>query len=401
MIERATIEKLFPQLQDGTHYLDSAASSLTPEAVLSAMDEYYRHHRANIHRGIYKESVDASMLYDAARAKVADMICAKHDEVIFTSGATAASNMFVRMLEESGMMKSGGNIVTSIMEHHATLVPLQQLALRKGMEVRFIEMKNGVLDLSSLDRLIDENTAIVSVMLVSNVLGTINPIKEIRERARACRALMLTDATAALGHIAVDVQDLDVDALWFSGHKMFGPTGVGALWVKEDLLARLSPSVFGGDMVVKVTKTEAQWAPIPTRFEAGTPNIAGVIGLSPAIDLIGSIGIGEIHQHNALLASSLAEELRGLSNVTVHSSHKDAQNVGTVAFSIAGVHSHDIAQVLADRKIAVRAGHHCAMPLHTALGVSATTRASFHIYNAKADVAALLHAVKHVITIFA
>ncbi len=387
MIDQKRIREDFPQLRPNTHYLDTAASSLTPTQVIQAMDDYYIQYRANIHRGLYKESVKATEAYEEARRKIAVFIGAEPGEIIFTPSATHSANMLVRTLEESFEWKEGETIVTTIAEHHGTLVPLQQFAKRRSLALGYIDASSQHIQGEP-----SEHARIVSVMLVSNVFGTKFPVSEIANNAHTHGSIVISDATAAVGHTPVDVRTLGVDALWFSGHKILGPTGIGVLWVKRELLEKLEPSVFGGDMVERVTKEGAAWAEIPTRFEAGTPNIAGAIGLGGAIDYLGKIGVENIEKHSATLALQAYDALAAIPGARVLSPKE--RNVGTISFTIDGVHPHDVGQILADSDIAVRAGHHCAMPLHQSLGISASTRASFYLYNTEDDVSALVEGVR-------
>lgn len=402
MIDSKKIRTDFPQLDsDGYHYLDSAASSLTPTPVLDAVSGYYHNYRANVHRALFKEAVTATERYEEARKKVAQFINVLPDEIIFTSGATESSNMLIRMLEESRVLKEGGDLVTTEMEHHGALVPLQQLAKRAKLELRFIQLKGSSLDYAAAEKLITEKTAFVSVILASNVTGAVNDIRRIADVAHKYGALVVVDATAAVGHIPVDGGTLGADALYFSGHKMLGPTGIGVLWVKKSLLEKLEPSNFGGHMIVRVEKEQAEWAPIPERFEAGTKNIGGVIGLGAAVDYLEHVGVKEIHEHVARLVSLAIAQLEKIPGVRVLAEHDAEKNAGIVSFVAQFAHPHDIAEILARDRIAVRPGHHCAMPLHTALGVNATTRASFHVYNTPEDVDALVMALKKARDIFA
>lgn len=390
------IRKDFPQLKDDVyHYLDAAASSLTPNSVLDTVDDYYQNYRANVHRALFKEAVTATEKYEEARKKVAEFIGANDpEEIIFTSGATESSNMLVRTLEESRVFKSGGDIVTTEMEHHGALVPLQQLARRNKLELKFISLEEFGLDYTVAEQLITERTALVSVMLASNVVGTVNDVCRIARIARGRGAIVVVDATAAVGHIPVDVRKLDCDALYFSGHKMMAPTGVGVLWVKKSLLEKLEPSSFGGHMIASVLKEGAKWAPLPERFEAGTKNISGVIGLGAAIEYLDGIGIEKIHEQVSEVTTYAIAKLEEIIGVRVLAEHDTAKNIGIVSFVCDFAHPHDIAEILARDSVAVRPGHHCAMPLHEALGVSATTRASFHTYNTKGDVDALIEGLK-------
>jgi cysteine desulfurase/selenocysteine lyase len=398
----------FPQLKEGNyHYFDTAATSLTPESVLRAMSDYYVHDRANVHRGLFPEAIRATEHYEEARKKVATFLNAAPEEIIFTSGATESSNMLVRMLEESPKFWTPNitNIVTTVMEHHGALIPLQQLAKRRTFSLEYIPLaKEGGavgLDYEAAEKLITDNTGLVSVMLASNVTGVINDVARIAQIAHSHHTIMVVDATAAAGHIPLDVEKLDCDALYFSGHKMFAPTGVGVLWVKKTLLEKLEPSIFGGHMITRVDKDGAEWAPSPTRFEAGTKDIAGVIGLGAAIDYCETIGVANMHTHVSALVTYAITALEAIHGVRIIAERDSLRNVGMVSFVCDFAHPHDVAEILAREHIAVRPGHHCAMPYHTALGVDATTRASFHAYNTKEDIDALVAGVEKARKIFA
>lgn len=380
-------------------YLDTAATSLTPEPVLAAMDEYYREYRASTHRGLYKSALHTTEAYEAARADVAALIGANADEIVFTSGATAASNMLTYALEQSLDWKEGDEIVTTVMEHHASLIPLQELAKRKRLTLKYILQNGPELDYEQAETLVTEKTKIVSVMLASNVLGTVNDVTRIAKRAHGVGALMIVDATAAVGHIPVDVKAFDCDFLYFSGHKMCGPTGVGVLYGKKEKMENLKPSIFGGGIVEEVTLSEATYTKSPQRFEAGTPNIAGVIGLGAAVRYLEDAGLEQIHAHCLELTGYAQKMLAAVEGITLYSATPE-QNVGIVSFTLAGVHPHDVAQVCADNDVAIRAGHHCAQPLHTALGIPATARVSFYLYNTKEDVNALVLCIEKAVSLF-
>lgn len=381
-------------------YLDNAASSQTPHVVLDAMNAYYVSSRANVHRGLYRASEEASLAYEQARAKVAQFIGAESREIIFTAGATASSNMLISMLEHSGMITAGDEIVTTVMEHHASLIPLQEVARRTSAHVKLIPIQGLSLDVDTADELITKKTTIVSVCLASNVTGAINDVARIAGMAHTVGALVVCDATAAVGHMPVDVHMLGVDALYFSGHKMCGPTGIGVLWVRGELLEKLEPGVYGGGMVDSVTATTATWGLIPERFEAGTPPIAEAIGLGAAVDYLTSIGIERIRAHDEALAEEAIARLEKIPGVRVIAEKERGKNIGIVSFLIGGIHAHDVAYILGKENVAVRAGHHCAMPLHTTLGIVASTRASFYLYNTREDVDALIAGIKAVQHVF-
>lgn len=403
MLDPHIIRKDFPQLDgEDNHYLDAAATSLTPQVVLDSVIDYYTHSRANVHRGLFHEAIRATDLYEAARKKVAAFINAEPDEIIFTSGSTESSNMLVRMIDESIPFAEEENkeIVTTVMEHHGALIPLQEFAFRRGIPIFSIPLHETELDYQKAEEIITDKTMLVSAMLASNVTGAINDVARIAEIAHEHNALMIVDATAAVGHLPVDVKKLGCDALYFSGHKMLAPTGVGILWAKKEVLLRLKPVSFGGHMVDRVENNKAEWADIPERFEAGTKNIAGVIGLGAAIDYINAIGVVNIHVHVQELAAYLISCLGKIPGVKVIAEQDVTKNVGIVSFAAEWAHPHDIAEILARDHVAVRSGHHCAIPLHDALGVAASVRASFHVYNTKEDVDALIEGLEKARAIF-
>jgi len=387
----------FPQL-DGAeyHYLDSSATSLTPRLVLDSVIKYYTHDRASVHRALFAEAVRATDSYEETRKKVATFIGAdSQNEVIFTSGATESSNMIARMLEEYfHFEEEEKEIVTTTMEHHGSLIPLQELAERDAFFLKHIPLHGFGLDYDAMEKIITDKTAVVSVMLASNVTGAINDVRRIADIAHKHGAIMIVDATAAIGHIPVDVKAFDCDVLYFSGHKMFAPTGVGVLWVRHVLLEKFKPVSFGGHMIAHVEKGKAKWAPIPERFEPGTKNIAGVIGLGVAIDYLNTLGIENIHEYVTGLTQYAIAQLETIPGVQVLAEHDTAKNIGIVSFICDFAHPHDIAEVLGRERVAVRPGHHCAIPYLSELGVAATTRASLHVYNTKEDVDALIEGVK-------
>lgn len=403
-----TIKKDFPIFDKGRSfvnlaYLDTAATSQTPQVVLDAMDAYYTKFRANIHRGLYEVGEDASKAYDDARAKVARFIGAESHEVIFTAGATASSNMLVSMLEYSGIVKEGDEIVTTAMEHHASLIPLQELAKRHDLDLKHLPLAEDSveLDYSVVEKFITNKTKIVSVMLASNVTGVINDVTRIAEVAHRVGALVICDATAAVGHMSVDVKTLGADFVYFSGHKMCGPTGIGVLWGRADVLKKLQPGVYGGGIVEEVTLARATYRGIPERFEAGTPNIAGAIGLGAAVDYLGKVGLENIHEHKNALTALAIKRLEEVSGVRVIAEYDVMKNVGIVSFTVEGIHPHDVADILGKEGVAIRAGHHCAMPLVTdALGLSSVARASFYFYNTTEDIDALVRGIKKAQEIF-
>ncbi len=388
--------KQFPSLTKKLVYLDSAATTQTCEAALKVMASYYKNYRANIHRGIYDSAVKATETYETARDQVATFINAKREEIIFTSGTTHALNQLAYSL--SPRLSHRDNVVLTRLEHHANLVPWQQMAKHYGFEIRFIELtKKGELDIDSAFSLIDANTKIVSFSLVSNVLGCVAPAKELIKLAKAFRAITIIDAAQAAAHLPINVKKLDCDFLAFSGHKTYGPTGIGVLYGKKEMLSEhLEPFFFGGEMVSEVTYETTTWNELPYKFEAGTPNIAGAIGLGAAVTWLQKIGFKTVQQHEKELMNyalkQLSKEVQILGNTK--------NRVGVLAFSIPGIHPHDIAEILNQDKVCVRAGNHCAEPLHKHLGLTASARMSIGMYNIKKDIDALVKGIKKVKIIF-
>jgi len=378
------------------HYLDSAASSLTPKPVLKAMDRYYREYRANVHRGMYRASAVATQEMEAARGKVAEMIGAAADEIVFTRGATESLNLLAYSLSQR--LGAGDEVVISMMEHHANLVPWQQLAKKRGFALKFIPLAADriSLDLDAARKLIGPAAKVVSVTHVSNVLGTVNPVAELGRLARERGAIFIVDAAQSVGHRPVSVRDLGCDFLAFSGHKTYGPTGIGVLYGSKERLEKLEPFQFGGDMIEEVTKEDSSWNEVPWKFEAGTPNIAGAIGLGAAMDYVGSIGIEAIAAHERTLTAYALEKLGAEPKVRIIGPGIGTDRGGVVTFEIEGAHPHDVAHILGRRGVCVRGGHHCAMPLMQELGLPGTTRASFGIYAEKKDIDALIEGIRHV-----
>ncbi len=383
-------------------YLDSAASSQTPESVIQKMDEYYREYRSNIHRSMYEAGERATSAYEEARSKVAKFIGSDKDEVVFTSGSTAGMNMLIYSLERYLELNEGDEIVTTVSEHHSGLIPLQELAKRKGLVLKHINITGDFnLDYKEAEKIITDKTKIVSVLLASNVLGTINDIKKISDMAHRVGAVVICDATKAVGHMQVDVRKLGCDFLVFSGHKMCGPTGIGVLYGKRSMLEKLPPSIFGGGMVEEVDLQTAQYSSAPARFEAGTSNIAGAIGLGEAVDYVNSIGVEDIHEHIKDLVEYADKQLDAIVGVQIFSQKDSEENAGVVSFTIEGIHPHDVAEIAGRDDVAIRAGHHCANPLMDILGVNALARASFYLYNDRSDIDALVEVIKKAQSVFA
>ena len=381
-------------------YLDSGATSQKPEIVIEAEANFYRTKNAAVHRGAHLVAEEASEVYEGARENIARFIGAKSDEVIFTKSATESLNLIAYSLgnpESKFHLKSGDEIVVSEMEHHANLIPWQQLAKRVGAKLTWFKITDeGRLDLSDIDKLINQKTKIVAITHQSNVLGTIVPLALITKAAHAVGAVVVLDACQSAPHFAVDVKKLEVDFLAFSGHKVLGPTGIGVLWGKAELLDQLEPSLFGGSMVDSVTMQGATWAKAPRKFEAGVPNMAQAVGLSAAIDYISEIGMDKVAQHEQDLTKQLISGLQNISAVQVVGPVDMKDRGGVVSFTVDGVHPHDVGQYLDQFGIAVRTGHHCAWPLMRRLNLVGTTRASFHLYNDENEVKVLLDTVSKI-----
>lgn len=381
-------------------YLDSTATAQKPLAVIEAMDKYYRWSNANIHRGVHTLGEEATALYEAARQRVARFINArKTREIVFTRNTTEAINLVAYSWGRS-QLRPGDLIVLTEMEHHSNLVPWQILAVEKELCLEFVPVtEDGYLDLATYQRLLDQNPRLVAFTHMSNVLGTINPVAQMVELAHQVGALVLVDGAQSVPHMRIDVQALGVDFLAFSAHKMLGPTGIGVLYAREDLLEQMPPFLGGGDMIKKVQLRSFVPNEVPYKFEAGTPAIAEAVGFAAAIDYLEDVGMEAIATHERELVAYALERLATIPGLKVYGPPAEHRG-GVVSFSIDGVHPHDVAQILDREGIAVRAGHHCAMPLHEKLGVTATTRASFYLYNTLDEVERLVEAVRKVQTIF-
>ncbi len=381
-------------------YLDNAATTQRPRQVIKSIVDTYEQHYANVHRGIHWLSDQSTDLYEEARGKVQAFINAQaREEVIFSHGTTESINLVARGWGDK-FVQPGDEILLTEMEHHANIVPWQQLAERSGAVIRFLPITDdGQLALDALDQLLTPRTRLVAVTAISNVLGTINPLEVIVARARAVEALVLVDAAQSVPHQKTDVQALGADFLVFSGHKMLGPTGVGVLYGRRELLDAMSPFMGGGSMIRRVTTAGFEPAELPARFEAGTPPIVPAIGLGAAIDYLNHIGIGAIHEHEMRLCRQAHEALGSIAGLRFLGPAPEHKS-GIVSFTLAGVHAHDIAQLLDRHGIAVRAGHHCAMPLHKRLGINASSRASFYFYNTPAEVEQLARAIDDIKRIF-
>ncbi|EAV9827294.1 cysteine desulfurase [Listeria monocytogenes] len=376
-------------------YLDNAATSQKPKQVIEALTHYYEFDNANVHRGVHTLAARATDAYESARGKVAKFIHAREvAEIIFTRGTTSAINLVVDSYAEANI-EAGDEIVISYLEHHSNLIPWQQLAKRKGAVLKYIELEeNGTISVEQAKKTIGEKTKIVALAHVSNVLGTITPIKEIAAIAHQFGAVILVDGAQAVPHMEVDVVDLDADFYAFSGHKMMAPTGIGALYGKRELLDAMEPTEFGGEMIDFVELYDSTWKELPWKFEAGTPIIGGAIALGAAIDYLAEVGLENIHAHEQALASYAIEEMSKIEGITIYGPKDASKRCGLVTFNLEGAHPHDIATILDEDGIAIRAGHHCAQPLMKWLDVSSTARASFYIYNTKEEIDALIDGLK-------
>ena len=399
MFDVDAIRQDFPILQQPVNgkpliYLDSGASSQKPLAVIQAMDACYRTYYANVHRGIYQFSETASAAYEEARKKVARFINAKSwREVIFTRNTTESINLVAYTWGRQNI-RAGDTILLTEMEHHANLVPWQQLAAEKGARLAYIPVdEHGYCDMATFDRLISDTVKLVAITQMSNVLGTVTPVGEIAAKAHAAGALVLVDGAQAVPHMPTDVQAFDVDFLAFSGHKMLGPSGIGVLYGKRDILQGMPPFLTGGDMIRRVTFEEAEWNELPWKFEAGTPAIVEVIGLGAAVDYLNKLGMHEVRKHEIELTTYAFDQLSQVEGICIYGPHNPTARGGAVAFTLGDIHPHDLASLLDREGIAIRAGHHCAMPLHEKLGLSATARASFYIYNDSSDIDRLADAL--------
>lgn len=365
-------------------YLDNAATTQKPQVVLDTLMAYYHEDNANVHRGVHTLAERATAAYEASREKFRQFINAKSTkEVLFTRGTTTGLNWVGRFAEQ--VLEPGDEVVISIMEHHSNIIPWQEACKKTGAKLVYAYLKDGQLDMEDLANKITEKTKFVSLAQVSNVLGCINPVKEIAKLAHQVGAYMVVDGAQSAPHMAIDVQDLDCDFFTLSGHKMLGPTGIGVLYGKEEILNQMNPIEFGGEMIDFVYEQEATWKELPWKFEAGTPNIAGAIALGAAVDYISNLGMENVHAYEQELVDYVLPKLQEIEGLTVYGPEDPSQHAGVIAFNIDGLHPHDVATALDYEGVAVRAGHHCAQPLINHLGISSAARASFYIYNTKED----------------
>lgn len=386
------IRKLFPILHQDVNgsqlvYLDSAATSQKPVQVIEEINRYYREYNSNVHRGVHTLGTRATDGYEGAREKVRKFINAKSmQEIVFTRGTTTSLNTVARSYGGANL-KEGDEICITLMEHHSNIIPWQQVAKQTGATLKYFPLQeDGTLSLEDVRATITPKTKIVSVMQVSNVLGTINPIKEIAKIAHENGAIMVVDGAQSIPHMKVDVQDLDCDFLAFSGHKMCGPTGIGVLYGKKELLDKMEPVEFGGEMIDFVDLYDSTWKELPWKFEGGTPIIAGAIGLGAAIDFLQEVGLEQILEHEHKLTAYAMEKMSTIDGITIYGPKDLSQRAGVITFNLDDVHPHDVATVLDAEGIAVRAGHHCAQPLMKWLKASATARASFYLYNTEEEI---------------
>ncbi|CAG7646492.1 Cysteine desulfurase SufS [Paenibacillus solanacearum] len=388
------IRKLFPILQQEINghplvYLDSAATSQKPVQVIEAIKKYYEYDNANVHRGVHTLGSRATDAYEGAREKLRGFINARStEEIIFTRGTTTAINLVASSYARA-VCQEGDEIVITPMEHHANLIPWQQVAKATGAVLKYVQLQqDGSISLEAVEAAVTDRTKIVATSYVSNVLGVVNPVKEIAAIAHRHGAKMLVDGAQSTPHLKVDVQDLDCDFYALSGHKMCGPTGIGALYGKKELLQHMEPVEFGGEMIDHVGLYDSTWKDLPWKFEGGTPIIAGAVGLAAAIDFLESIGLDEIDKHGRQLASYAIQRMQEIDGLTIYGPMEN--RAGLVTFNLDDVHPHDVATVLDAEGVAVRAGHHCCQPLMRWLNVTATARASFYVYNTEADVDRLI-----------
>ena len=406
MFDAAVIKRDFPILNTAADqpltFLDSAASSQKPQSVIDALVGYYSEINSNVHRGVYGLAVKADAAYDGARERVAKFInAAEADECIFTRGTTEAINLVADSWGRANL-NQGDLVVVTEMEHHSNFVPWQMIAEERGAEFAVVRITpDGQIDQDHFAEMMARGPKIVAFTHVSNALGTINPVKEMTAAAHAAGALVCLDAAQSAPHMSIDVQDLDIDFLALSAHKMLGPMGIGVLYGKREILQAMPPYQGGGSMIRKVTAEKTTWADIPNRFEAGTPSVGDAVAFVAALDYLDAVGLDAIARHEQDLVAKAITRLQSIPGVTVHGPSAGIPRAGVISFSVEGVHPHDVAALLDEKGVAVRAGHHCAQPLLKVLGVTATTRASFYLYNTEDDIDRLIEGVEHAQHVFA
>ncbi|MFH1244241.1 MAG: cysteine desulfurase [bacterium] len=405
MFDPQEVRKDFPILKREINgkrlvYLDSGATSQKPRQVLDAERGYYETHNANVHRGAHTLGDEATQLYQEAREKVAEFIGGRAQGVVFVRNTTEAINL-VAYAWGLDNLKKGDVMVTTLMEHHANLVPWQEVARRTGARVEVVGLtEDGRVDMDDYQQKLKLRPKLVAIVQVSNALGTINPVVEMTKMAHKAGALVLVDGAQAVPHMKVDVSEIGCDFYAFSGHKMLGPMGIGVLWGRKEILESMSPFLTGGGMINEVAVDQSTWTSVPEKFEAGTPNVAGAVGLSAAIDYLEKLGMENVRKHDKQLVAYSIQQLGKLKNVKILGTKNADLRSGSVSFAYEGIHAHDVATILDSEGVAVRSGHHCTMPLHTSMGIVASVRASFNVYTTKEDVDALVVALGKVKKIF-
>ncbi len=399
------VRKDFPILERKVNgkklaYLDNSATSQKPRQVIDAITNYYNDYNSNIHRAVHTLGTEATEVYEAARENFAKFINAKSKrEIIFVRNATEAANLVMYSWGRANL-KKGDEIVASVMEHHSNIVPWQGLK-ESGVIVRFVDIdENGKLKIDQLKKLVNKKTKLVAITHVSNVLGTINDVKMIAKIAHENNSLILVDGAQSVPHMKVDVQDIDCDFMIISGHKMMAPTGIGVLYVKEGILKEMQPFLLGGDMIKEVSLEGASWNDLPWKFEAGTPDIAGAIGLNAAVNYLMKIGMDTVREHEIEITEYALKKLSTIKGIKIYGSKNAGERAGVISFNIANIHSHDVASIVDGYGVAIRSGHNCAQPLMKRLGVSSVARASFYVYNTKEDVDRLIEALNRVKKVF-
>ncbi len=405
MFDPALVKKDFPILKREVNgklivYLDSGATSQKPESVLRAEREYYEKHNANVHRGAHTLGDEATQMYQESREKVAKFIGGRSEEIIFVRNTTEAINL-VAYAWGLDNLHAGDVIVTTVMEHHANMVPWQEVARRTGARVEVVGLtEDGQVDMDDYAKKLKLKPKMVAVVHVSNALGTINAVAEMTKMAHKVGAVVLVDGAQSVPHMKVEMSKLGCDFYAFSGHKMLGPMGIGVLWGRRAILERMSPFLTGGGMIGEVTTTSSTWAEVPEKFEAGTPNVAGAVGLASAIEYLEKLGLDSVREHDQSIVEYTLSELCKVRNLAILGTKNAELRSGSVSFEYQGVHAHDVATVLDLEGVAVRSGHHCTMPLHNRLGVAASIRASFNVYTTKEDIDALVRALAKVKEVF-
>ncbi len=406
MIDLSHLRGDFPLLEREINgypltYLDSASTTQKPVQVIDAVDTYYRTINANVHRGAYTLAAEATDAYESSRAKVADFIGASHaNEVVFTRGTTTAIN-FIAYGWGLNNLGEGDKVLLTVMEHHANVVPWQIISRYTGCSLEYLSIDDGFeVDLTTLDDILDERVKVIAVSGMSNVTGALGPVTALVEAAKAVGAIVVVDAAQLVPHVPTDVSQLGADFVAFSAHKMLGPTGIGALWGKPDLLERMEPTEGGGEMISDVQLYESRWAPVPHKFEAGTPPIAQAVGFGAAVDYLSKVGMADVRDHEQAITRYALDRLADIPDLTVYGPPDVERRGGAVSFQLADIHAHDIATILDQYGIAVRAGHHCAKPLMRHLDVPATARASFYVYNTTEDVDTLYDGLIEARTVF-